>query len=324
MKNKRKLIIDCDPGVDDAIALAFLGANLNQFELLAITTVSGNQTIDKVTRNALDLTHFFGMDIPVSRGMEGPIVRRPVYARDAHGESGLGNVVLPACNKKPVKEQGILYLKSVLEELPDDEEITFICMGPLTNIAMLFKMFPHVKSKIREILFMGGSALGGNVTPSAEFNIYTDPEAAKIVVDSGVSLIMFGLDVTNKCCLTRRQILKLCQSADPVAKLCGDMAGYYLENTSNKYRGMVSIHDAAPIMYLCHPEIFKGEKAILDVDCSEGISRGRTICDMRWWEHEPEKMDSLVIMDVDQDKFQEYLILSLYELGEKQKKCIKE
>lgn len=319
MENKRKLIIDCDPGVDDAIALAFLCANLEQFQLLAVTTVSGNQTIDKVTRNALDWLDFLDMDVPVSRGMEGPIIRKPVYAEDAHGDSGLGNISLPVCDKKPVDEQAVLYLKKVLEELPSDEKITFVCMGPLTNIAMLFKMFPHVKNKIREILFMGGAALGGNVTPSAEFNIYTDPEAAKIVTDSKVPLIMFGLDVTNKCCLTRKQILKLCQSPAPVARKCGDMAGFYLENTANKYRGVVSIHDVAPVMYLCHPEIFRGERAILNIDCSEGVSRGRTICDMRWWEHEPENMDTLIMMDVDQDKFQEYLILSLYELCEKQK-----
>lgn len=324
MKAKRKIIIDCAPGVDDAIALAFLAANIEKFELLAVTTVCGKQSIDKVTRNALDLTDFYGINVPVARGMETPIIRKPVYAEDAHGKFGIGNCSVPISCRKKADEHAVIYIKKILTELSLNEKITFVCMGPFTNIAMLFKLFPEVKNKIQEILFVGGSALGGNVTPSAELNIFTDPEAAKIVMDSEVPLIMFGLDVTNKCCLTRKQIMKLCQSSYPVTRLCGDMAGFSLENTANKYRGVVSIHDAAPVMYLCYPEIFTGERTILNVDCSEGVSRGRTICDMRWWEHEPEEMNSLIIMDVNQEKFQQYLIFSLYELGEKQKNMEKE
>lgn len=312
----KKIIMDCDPGVDDGIAMALIAAYPEIFQVLAVTTVNGNQTLDKVTKNALDLTEFYGMDVPVAKGMDAPIIREPVYAPDAHGETGLGYCVLAPSSRQTEREQGVLYLQRILTELPEGEKITLLATGPLTNIAMLLKMFPEVKEKIREILFMGGAAQGGNVTSSAEFNIYVDPEAAKIVFKAGIPLVMFGLDVTNRCFLTKNQVMKLSQSPDPVAKACGDMAGYALEN-ENKYRGVVSIHDAAPVMYLLHPEIFKGERAILDVDCSEGISRGRTVCDFRWWSYEPEATNVFVVMDVKEDKFQEYLISALFELGDK-------
>lgn len=314
--NAKKIIMDCDPGVDDGIALALIAAHPEAFQLIALTTVNGNQTIEKVTRNALDLIEFYEMDVPVAKGMDSPIIREPVYAPDAHGETGLGYCILPASVRSQEKEQGVLYLRRILEELPEGEKITLLATGPLTNLAMLFKMFPEVKEKIQEILFMGGAALGGNVTPCAEFNIYVDPEAAKVVFQSGIPLYMFGLDVTNQCFLTRNQVAKLSQSLNPVAKACGDMAGYALEN-ENKYRGVVSIHDAAPVMYLLHPEIFEGERAVLDVDCSEGISRGRTICDFRWWSYDPEDTNAFVAMKVKEEKFQEYLISALFELGEK-------
>lgn len=316
MTMKRKLIIDCDPGVDDAVALAFAAAHPEEFDILAITTVSGNQTIGKVTQNALNLVDFYKLDVPVARGMAEPITRIPVYAEETHGETGLGYCVLPVTSRCAEEEHAVLYLRKILLSLPEKERITFIATGPLTNLAMLLKLFPEVKSKIREIVFMGGAACGGNVTPAAEFNIYTDPEAARIVFHAGIPLVMCGLDATLHCTLTRRQVTKLCQSQSPVAKACGDMVGFSLENTSSKYRGEVSVHDAVPYMYLLHPEIFTIKPAILDVDCSEGPSRGATLCDFRWWDHEEGELDSFILMDADKSKFQEYLIMALFELGE--------
>ena len=311
---KRKIIIDCDPGVDDAIALAYVAANPEAFEVLAVTTFAGNQNIDIVTKNALDLTSLFHLDVPVAKGMAEPLVSKPLHAPEFHGENGLGNCVIPASEKKPQEEMAVFFLRNLLMELPEEEKITMICTAPMTNIALLLKLFPEVKQKIREIIFMGGAAVSGNQTPSAEFNIYVDAEAAKIVFQSGLPLVMCGLDVTEKCVLTRAQILKLCQSGHKIAQLCGNMVGYTLENTSNKYRGVVSIHDVVPFMYLTHPEIFIPKKAVLDVECSDCASRGRTICDFNWWKYEEEDMKNLVIMDADSKLFQEYLIEALYEL----------
>ena len=311
--DKRKIIIDCDPGIDDAVALAYAAANKDVLELLAVTTVSGNQSIKKVTKNALELLEFFGLDVPVAEGMGEPLVRKAVFAGDIHGENGIGQCVLPEAKKQVVDKKAVFYLRDLL--MASEEKITLVCTGPLTNIALLLKLFPEVKDNIDEIVFMGGAARGGNVTSCAEFNVYVDPEAAKIVFDSGVLLVMCGLDVTWKRNLDRKQVLKLCLSGNKVAKLCGDMIGYNIENTDNKYRGKASMHDVVPLMYLVHPEFFKYERTILDVDCSENVSRGTIMCDLRWWKHEEEEMCDLMLVDADEAKFQETLIMAIYELG---------
>lgn len=311
--NKRKIIIDCDPGIDDAIALAYAAANKEFLEVLAVTTVSGNQSIDKVTRNALNLTAYYGLNVPVAEGMGEPLVRKAVHAEDVHGKNGLGNVEFPMTEKKKEEQKAVFFLYDLL--MKTEEKITLVCMGPLTNIALLLKLYPEVKEHIAEIVFMGGAVRGGNVTPCAEFNIYVDPEAAKIVFDSEIPLVMCGLDVTWKCTIDRKQVLKLCRSGVKLADLCGDMIGFNIEETDHKYRGKASIHDVVPLMYLIHPEIFKYERTILDVDCSENVSRGTIMCDLRWWKHEKEEMSDLILVDVDEAKFQEYLITAIYELG---------
>lgn len=312
---QRKIIMDCDPGIDDAMALAYAASRPDAFKILAVTTVAGNQELQKVTANALDLTAFYGLDTEVAAGMSQPLINKLAPATDYHGENGLGNCVLPGSEKQAVEEMAVFYIRRKLMELPENEKATLVCTAPLTNIAMLLKLFPEVKSRICEIIFMGGSASGGNVTASAEFNIYEDPESARIVFRSGIPVVMCGLDATEKCALTASQIEKMCQSNNRIARFCGDMAGYSLAN-GNKYRGNVSIHDAVPFMYLTHPELFVAKKAVLDVECSDCASRGRTICDFRWWQHE-ESEENVVLMDADGARFQEYLIEAIYELGEK-------
>ena len=312
---QRKIIMDCDPGIDDAMALAYAASRPDAFKILAVTTVAGNQELQKVTANALDLTAFYGLDTEVAAGMSQPLINKLAPATDYHGENGLGNCVLPGSEKQAVEEMAVFYIRRKLMELPENEKATLVCTAPLTNIAMLLKLFPEVKSRICEIIFMGGSASGGNVTASAEFNIYTDPEAAKIVFGSGVPLVMCGLDVTEKCVLTASQIAKLAQSGNKIAHFCGEMGAYSLDH-GNKYKRVVRIHDAVPFMYLTHPEIFEAEKAVLDVECSDCASRGRTICDFRWWREEELESNNLVLMRADSTEFQKYLIEGLYELGE--------
>ena len=284
MGDRIKVIMDCDPGIDDGIALAYAAAHQDELELLAITTFAGNATIDKVTKNALELADFYGLKVPVAKGQERPLVKEPLHAEEFHGETGLGHCVLSETKK----------------DLSSDN-------------ALLLRIFPEVKEKIRQIVFMGGAAKGGNITPAAEFNIYADPEAAKIVFSSGIPLVMCGLDATLKCNLTRNQIMKLCQSGNPVARACGDMAGYVLENSS-KYRCVASIHDAVPFMYLLHPEFFKMEKAILDVDCSDGAGRGAMLCDFRWWLHDEEKIKDMILTDADTESFQQELFEAIYSV----------
>lgn len=305
--------MDCDPGIDDGIALAYAAAHQDEIELLAVTTFAGNQTIDKVTKNALELVDFYGLKVPVARGQERPLVKEVIHAEEFHGETGLGHCVLPETGTKAASDNAVFFIREILDDLPKGQQVTFIETAPMTNLALLLRVFPEVKDKIRRIVFMGGAVKGGNVTPAAEFNIYADPEAAKIVFEAGIPLVMCGLDATMKCNLTRNQIMKLCQSGNPVARACGDMAGYVLENSS-KYRCVASIHDAVPFMYLLHPEFFKMEKAILDVDCSDGAGRGAMLCDFRWWLHDEEKIKDMILTDADTESFQQELFEAIYSV----------
>lgn len=305
--------MDCDPGIDDGIALAYAAAHQDEIELLAVTTFAGNQTIDKVTKNALELVDFYGLKVPVARGQERPLVKEVIHAEEFHGETGLGHCVLPETGTKAASDNAVFFIREILDDLPEGQQVTFIETAPMTNLALLLRVFPEVKDKIRRIVFMGGAVKGGNVTPAAEFNIYADPEAAKIVFEAGIPLVMCGLDATMKCNLTRNQIMKLCQSGNPVARACGDMTGYVLENSS-KYRCVASIHDAVPFMYLLHPEFFKMEKAILDVDCSDGAGRGAMLCDFRWWLHDEEKIKDMILTDADTESFQQELFEAIYSV----------
>lgn len=313
MGEKIKVIMDCDPGIDDGIALAYAAAHQDEIELLAVTTFAGNQTIDKVTKNALELVDFYGLKVPVARGQERPLVKEVIHAEEFHGETGLGHCVLPETGTKAASDNAVFFIREILDDLPEGQQVTFIETAPMTNLALLLRVFPEVKDKIRRIVFMGGAVKGGNVTPAAEFNIYADPEAAKIVFEAGIPLVMCGLDATMKCNLTRNQIMKLCQSGNPVARACGDMAGYVFENSS-KYRCVASIHDAVPFMYLLHPEFFKMEKAILDVDCSDGAGRGAMLCDFRWWLHDEEKIKDMILTDADTESFQQELFEAIYSV----------
>ena len=313
MGEKIKVIMDCDPGIDDGIALAYAAAHQDEIELLAVTTFAGNQTIDKVTKNALELVDFYGLKVPVARGQERPLVKEVIHAEEFHGETGLGHCVLPETGTKAASDNAVFFIREILDDLPEGQQVTFIETAPMTNLALLLRVFPEVKDKIRRIVFMGGAVKGGNVTPAAEFNIYADPEAAKIVFEAGIPLVMCGLDATMKCNLTRNQIMKLCQSGNPVARACGDMAGYVLENSS-KYRCVASIHDAVPFMYLLHPEFFKMEKAILDVDCSDGAGRCAMLCDFRWWLHDEEKIKDMILTDADTESFQQELFEAIYSV----------
>ena len=299
MGDKIKVIMDCDPGIDDGIALAYAAAHQDELELLAVTTSAGSTRIERVTKNALELVDFYGLKVPVAGGQDRPLVKAAIYAEEFHGETGLGHCVLPEAKSEAASDNAVLFIRDILNAI----------------LALLLKVFPEIKNKIRKIVFTGGAAKGGNITPAAEFNIYADPEAAKIVFDSGIPLIMCGLDATLKCNLTRNQIMKLCQSGDPAARACGDMAGYVLENFS-KYRCVASIHAAVPFMYLIHPEFFKTEKVFLDVDCSDGAGRGATLCDFRWWLHEEDEMKDMILTDADTESFQQELFEAIYSVSE--------
>lgn len=303
---KRNIIMDCDPGIDDILAMVYGFANDDRLNFLGITTTAGNQSIEHVTDNALAVTVFLGKEeIPVAMGAGGPLIRVLETAPDIHGEKGLGNYQLPSVDKKREKEHGVEFIRKILENYR--EPVTLVPTGPLTNIALLFTMYPYVQDKIEEICLMGGGLRTGNVTPTGEFNIWADPEAARIVFRSKVPIVMCGLDVTNRCGLGRESIHSLLESNGKVSGMCGQMAQFYLNCPVYKGKDVAAIHDAATFMYLMHPEIFKGKRLHVEVDCSEGMNRGMTVCDTRM---EPKEGDSsaMVLLDVDAELFEKYLM----------------
>lgn len=309
--------MDCDPGIDDAFAIALAAANKDSLELIGITTVAGNLPVEVTTENALRLTDFFGLkEVPVASGATRPLVREPLTASDVHGANGLGGVEIPTTDKKVVSDNAVLFMKQLIDALPEGEKVTLVPTGPFTNVALLLRVFPEVKERIDEIVLMGGAALGGNITQSAEFNVYEDPESAEIVFTSGLPIVMCGLDATEKSGLPREDAQMLADSEGPIAAALGKMLKFYFNCDSNKDMDIARIHDASTFMYMLHPEIYTGQKMPVRVDCSDGFNRGQTVCDPRKWSYTSEPTTT-VLMDTDYPQFRKYLREALLTLDQK-------
>ncbi|EJB4118521.1 ribosylpyrimidine nucleosidase [Escherichia coli] len=248
---KRKIILDCDPGHDDAIAM-MMAAKHPAIDLLGITIVAGNQTLDKTLINGLNVCQKLEINVPVYAGMPQPIMRQQIVADNIHGETGLDGPVFEPLTRQAESTHAVKYIIDTL--MASDGDITLVPVGPLSNIAVAMRMQPAILPKIREIVLMGGAYGTGNFTPSAEFNIFADPEAARVVFTSGVPLVMMGLDLTNQTVCT----------PDVIARM--ERAG-----------GLV--HDATCIGYLINPDGIKTQEMYVEVDVNSGPCYGRTVCD---------------------------------------------
>ena len=303
---KIPVIIDVDTGIDDAVAL-LLAMQAQELDIRGITTVAGNQTIEKTTRNTLDVVEYFGRaDIPVARGYSKPIVREQIIAAYAHGESGLGTAVLPKAKKDAETLDAVSFIRKVLEE--SEEKITLVPTGPLTNIAILLLCYPHLKEKIEKIVLMGGGAYMGNSNAVAEFNILADPEAANIVFASGVQLVMCGLDVTMKALITPADIEKLRALNNKAGDFAAEAFKFYLDmyrKTAN-VEGC-AVHDAVTIVYLTHPELIKTKTGIASVDIEGKYTYAGTVVDFTPW-RDRTKDNTLVGVDIDRDAFAQLII----------------
>jgi non-specific riboncleoside hydrolase len=300
--NKEKIIIDTDPGIDDAVAIA-VALFADELDVQMITTVAGNVDLEKTTNNALRLVDFLNKKIPVAKGAAEPLVSDLVSCADIHGDSGMDGFEFNKSTLKPMNEHAVLEMRNAL--LKSDEKITLVPIGPLTNIALLLKMFPEVKSKIKRIVLMGGSIGVGNCTQAAEFNIYVDPEAAKIVFDSGLNIVMCGLDVTNFAILLAEQINEIRHY---------NKTGEMLFLLFQHYRGGsmktgLKMHDACAVMYLLKPEIFTADEYFVDIETSGEYSRGKTIVDIKGKLNR--KPNATVCTEINVDKFCEELIYRL-------------
>ena len=272
---KRGIIIDCDPGHDDAMAILWALASPN-LEIKAVTTVAGNQTLEKVSNNAIRvLTKAKRYDIPVALGAKEPLIRKLVIGGElVHGDSGLEGPVLP---QNGFSVSALKLFEKILEE--SEEKITFVGIGPLTNIAQLLITRPDLKNKIEEIYIMGGGTIG-NWTPAAEYNIFADPEAAKVVFNSKLPIIMAGLDVTQKAYITREENEILRGQGNEISVFVAELIDYF-----SRYHYEVegfpgcTLHDPCAIAALVHPELFESVQCNVDVEVTGELTRGMTVVD---------------------------------------------
>jgi inosine-uridine nucleoside N-ribohydrolase len=276
---KHKIIIDCDPGHDDALAI-LLAARHPQIELLAITTVAGNQSVEKTTGNALKVCTLANIrNVPIARGMDRPLVRPAKHAPDIHGESGMDGPHIPEPDIKPDPRHAVDLLIELL--LSSDGDITLVPTGPLTNIASAIRKEPAIVPKIRAISLMGGAIGLGNVTPAAEFNIHTDPEAAEIVFGCGRPITMVPLEVTHQALATEEIVNRLRSVNRPVATFAADLLVFFAE-TYHRVFGFPAppLHDPCAVAAVIDPTIIKAHDMFVAIECEGAWTAGRTVCDV--------------------------------------------
>jgi len=281
-QNSQKVIIDTDPGVDDAFAL-FLALRSRELKVLAVTAVAGNVPLSVTLPNALRLVEMTGRsNFPVAAGASSPLIRKLVTAAYAHGNNGLAGVEFPAARLDAVKEPAADLISRLVRG--NAGEVTIIAIGPLTNVALALRQDPEIISMIRGIVLMGGSLSGGNVTPAAEFNFYVDPEAASIVFESGIPIRMVGLDVTRKVQLTEEHVAAFRAGAGRVSEAATRIAEAVMQMArGEKWQGGPHLHDPLAVSSMIDPEIVTFEDYHVEIETSGSITAGESV----GWKHAP-------------------------------------
>ncbi|MFX0549578.1 pyrimidine-specific ribonucleoside hydrolase RihA [Hathewaya histolytica] len=298
---KIPVIIDCDPGHDDAIALMLALGN-ERIDVKAVTTSAGNQTPDKTLNNALRVLSFLGLDnIEVAQGAKKPMMRDLIIAPEVHGESGLDGPELPQPSFKESSRNAIEVIADVLKN--SDEKITLIPTGPLTNIAIFLSTYPELKDKIERISLMGGAAFGGNWTPAAEFNILVDPEAADVVFKSGVPITMCGLDVTHKAQVYDEDIEKFRGLSNATGKLVAELLDFFAIFHKDERFGFkgAPLHDPCAVACIIDPSIIKTKKCHVDIETNGEFTLGATVVDYNDILKKEKNVD--VAFDIDRERF---------------------
>jgi inosine-uridine nucleoside N-ribohydrolase len=274
-----KIIIDCDPGHDDAIAI-LLAAHHPDISLQAITTVAGNQSVDKTTRNALKVCSLANIcDVPIAMGMDRPLVRPPRFSPEIHGESGLDGPNIPEPDIEPVPQHAVNLLIDLL--LNSEGDITFVPTGPLTNIAMAMSREPAIIPRIKAISLMGGAIGLGNKTPSAEFNIWADPESAAIVFASGCPITVSTLEVTHQALATPEVLNRLRSAQRPVATFAAELLSFFGDTYRREFGFPVPpVHDPCAVAAVIAPDILRAHNMHVEVETQSELTAGRTVCDV--------------------------------------------
>lgn len=292
------IILDTDPGIDDAAAIA-AALFAPQLDLQLMTTVTGNVSVEKTTRNALQLLHFWNADVPLAQGAATPLLRSLRDAAYVHGESGMEGYDFVEHDRQPLAKPAFIALRDALMSAP--KPITLVAIGPLTNIALLLMHYPECTFNIRRLVIMGGSAGRGNFTPNAEFNIAVDPEAAARVFRSGIEIVMCGLDVTNQAMLMPDYLAAL-PALNRTGKMLHALFSHYRSGTM---RTGVRMHDLCAIAWLVRPDLFTVKPCFVAVETLGEYTAGTTVVDIEGRMNKPANVQ--VALDINVSGFQHWV-----------------
>jgi inosine-uridine nucleoside N-ribohydrolase len=277
MTERMKILIDCDPGHDDAVAILFAARHL---DLVAVTTVHGNNSLENTTRNALAILELAGIDVPVAAGCSEPLVQSSAPRGEIHGRTGLDGADIPAPTRRPIDGHAV----DLIVELASRHrgELVVALIGPQTNFAVALKREPRLKEWVREVTVMGGSTGLGNITPVAEFNIHCDPEAASVVFESGIPIRMVGYNVTRRTGFDASDLERLKASGRRVAAVIGDLMGFYLAGQNRIFGLSVApVHDVCAVVPYVAPDLIRYVETSVRVELAGLHTRGMTVCDLR-------------------------------------------
>lgn len=298
---RHSIVLDCDPGQDDAVAILLALACPEEIETVAVTTVGGNVPLALTTRNARQVVELSGRrDVPVHAGCAGPLFRPLETAEYVHGATGLNGVELPEPSLPLAPGHAVDAIVGAVLDRPEGT-VTLCPTGPLTNVALAIAKAPEIVPRLRGIVLMGGAIGLGNVTPAAEFNIQVDPHAAAIVFGAGAPVTMLGLDVTHKALVTPERLARLAAMGTAVGDACHGMLGFFNRFDAERYGAPgAPLHDPCVVAHLLRPDLFRGKACRVEVE-TEGASAGRT--NVHWWPREPLAPNATVIGDIDADGF---------------------
>ena len=312
----KKIILDCDPGHDDAIAMMLAVGNPDAIELACVSTVGGNQVLEMTTNNALDLLYLMKTDVPVVAGLPGPLLRELEVAESVHGKTGLDG---PTLERSPRRAEARNFVDAYTDILTESKDpVTIVATGPQTNVATFLLARPELKQKIASIVFMGGACFGGNWSPKAEFNIYVDPEAAQIVANAGVPIVMCGLDVTHKATITDEEVGRIGAIGNRTGRVFQELIEFYARTSSPDFLReeegrKIRLHDVTAIAYLLRPDIFKTRDLFVAIDTSPSpYSRGATVVDYGGGYGRSTNMT--VCFDIDRETFVNDLFVAVQRL----------
>jgi len=299
----QKIIIDTDPGQDDAVAILLALASPDEIEVLGITAVAGNVPLSLTEKNARIVCELAGRpDIPVYAGCDRPLKRKLVTAEHVHGKTGLDGPELPEPKIKLQEKHGVDFIIDTILQEPENS-ISLCPLGPLTNIASAILKQPKIVSRIKKIVLMGGAYFEvGNITPAAEFNIFVDPDAAKIVFEAGIEMVVMPLDVTHKALVTEKRNEAFRQLKSPVGIAVAEMTDFFERFDKEKYGSSgAPLHDPCVTAYLIDPKIFSGKNINVEIETKSELTLGMTVAD--WWGVTDRKANTFFVGDLDPDKF---------------------